>query len=406
PASQQVADWETEPQVMTLTKEQIPLMDGDVIFYMVSNWGDTEGSAIQEEWTGHPLWQTLQAVQHGAVHPVNEEHWNLGGGIQAANRMLDDLYHFFLPDEPLTAPGAAGFPVTIRHKFGSTEIAEEPTRVVTLGYSEQDPVLALGVVPVAVRDWFGDQPYAVWPWAQDELGDATPEVLRMPFGELNFEAIAALQPDLIIATHSGITQEEYETLSQIAPVLAQPAEYPDFGVPWQEQTRLIGRALGREQRANELVSEVEAQIAAARAAHPEFEGATVAWAMPADGTDQFWVVGPNTPPLRFLAALGFQYPAEIAAVVGKLDSAQISSERLDLLDTDLLILRVSSPEERVAIEGNALYRQLAVAQEGRTIFFVGSDDPTYGALSFSTVLSLPYVLEELVPQLAEALGRR
>ncbi len=295
--------------------------------------------------------------------------------------------------------------LTIEHKFGSTETPEAPARVITLGFSEQDPVLALGVTPVGIREWFGGHPYAVWPWAQDELGDATPEVLNMPFGELNFEAIAALQPDLIVATHSGISEQEYGLLAQIAPTLAQPAEYPDFGVPWQEQTRLIGRALGSEPRAGELVAEVEAQIAAAREAHPEFEGATIAWAMPAEGTDQYWVVGPNTPPLRFLTALGFHYPAEIAELVGDLDSAQLSGERLDLLDTDVLIVRASSPEERAAIENNPIFQQLAVAREGRTIFFVGAEDPIYGALSFSTVLSLPYAVEELVPRLAEAVGR-
>jgi len=98
PESQQVDDWDTAPQVLILNKEQIPMMDGDILFYMVSNWGDDQGSQIMEEWTSHPLWRTLKAVQNDAVYPVNEEHWNLGGGILAANRMLDDLYSFFLSE--------------------------------------------------------------------------------------------------------------------------------------------------------------------------------------------------------------------------------------------------------------------------------------------------------------------
>lgn len=99
PQSQQVEDWETSPQVMTLSKEQIPLMDADILFYMVSDWGDDGGTEIQAEWTGHPLWQTLDVVREGSVYPVDEDHWNLGGGIQSANRMLDDLYRFFLEAE-------------------------------------------------------------------------------------------------------------------------------------------------------------------------------------------------------------------------------------------------------------------------------------------------------------------
>lgn len=133
-----------------------------------------------------------------------------------------------------SATAAAGaeqaFPVNITHKYGTTTIPAAPQRVVLLGYTDQDPILALGTVPVAVRYWFGDTAQAFWPWAQDALGDARPEILNMPFGELNIETIAALRPDLIIGV------EEYTTLSALAPTVAQPADYVDFGVPWQEQT--------------------------------------------------------------------------------------------------------------------------------------------------------------------------
>src|SRR5690606_27198554 len=129
------------------------------------------------------------------------------------------------------------------HKFGTTTITEVPQRVVAIGFSDQDPLLALGVMPVAVRYWYGDTSNAIFPWAQDEAAGAEAVVLDMPFGNLNYEAILALQPDLISAVYSGITQEEYELLSQIAPTIAQPAEYTDFGMPWQETTRLIGAAL-------------------------------------------------------------------------------------------------------------------------------------------------------------------
>ena len=300
--------------------------------------------------------------------------------------------------------GTADFPVTVDHTFGSTTIPEVPERVVTIGYSEQDPVLALSVVPVAIRDWFGDQPSAVWPWAQDQLGGAEPEVLQMDFGQLNFEVIATLEPDLLIATHSGITEEEYETLSEIAPVVAQSGDYPDFGMPWQEQTRVIGRALGRAEQAEELVAEVETQIDAAREANPVFETSTVAWAFPADDAGQLWVVGPNTPPGRFLQSLGLQYPDDVADFVGEQDSAQISGERLELLDVDVLIMYTPTQAQRDALESDPIYNQLAVVQDERTIFFVGQNDPLYGALSFSTVSSLSFAIEELVPLLADAAG--
>ncbi len=47
-----------------------------------------------------------------------------------------------------TKAEADAFPVTIEHAFGETTIESEPTRVATLGWADQDHVLALGVVPV------------------------------------------------------------------------------------------------------------------------------------------------------------------------------------------------------------------------------------------------------------------
>lgn len=181
---------------------------------------------------------------------------------------------------PTTARAAAPFPVTIEHKYGSTEVTESPERVVTVGLSDHDAVLALGVTPVAVRDWFGDQPFATWPWARDELGDAQPVVLSP--GELNFEQIAGLRPDLILGVYSSLTDQEYVTLAKIAPTVAQPGV--DFGVPWQQQTLTIGRALGMKERADELVDEVESRFADARRQHPGLEAATGVVAQFFDGT--------------------------------------------------------------------------------------------------------------------------
>lgn len=71
-----------------------------------------------------------------------------------------------------TGSAAGAFPVTLEHKYGSTTIAEQPRKVVTLGLSDQDAVLALGVKPVGAVDWFKEQPYGKWPWAKDLWGSA------------------------------------------------------------------------------------------------------------------------------------------------------------------------------------------------------------------------------------------
>ncbi|HCB07901.1 MAG TPA: ABC transporter substrate-binding protein, partial [Nocardioides bacterium] len=87
--------------------------------------------------------------------------------------------------------------MAVTHKYGETTVDEEPVRVVSVGVTEQDILMQLGVVPVGVTEWYGEQPFATWPWAQELLGDAEPEVLSTADG-FEMERIAALQPDLIV----------------------------------------------------------------------------------------------------------------------------------------------------------------------------------------------------------------
>jgi hypothetical protein len=67
---------------------------------------------------------------------------------------------------------------------------------------------------------------------------------------------------LILALYEGLDQSEYDTLSKIAPTVAQSAQYDAFGAPWQDMTLTAGRALGRQQQAQELVIAVEQELAA------------------------------------------------------------------------------------------------------------------------------------------------
>lgn len=304
-------------------------------------------------------------------------------------------------DGAASVAGTGGaFPVTIDHAHGSTTIAEEPQRVVSVGFSDQDPLLALGVVPVAVREFFGEQPDATWPWAQDELGDADPAVLDV--AELNFEQIAGLKPDLIVGVSSGITSDEYQQLSRIAPTIARPKQYVDYGVPWEEQTLVIGRAVGRASAAEKLVAEVEERVAAARQQHPEFGRSSVIVARPSWEPGQFFVFGPQDSRSRFMTSLGFTLPPEIVQLAGEEFTAAISSEQLELLDkADVVVWNVDSADDRATVEGNPIYQQLEIRRAGRDLFL---DEQVNAALSFGTVLSLPVVLDELVPQLAQKVG--
>jgi iron complex transport system substrate-binding protein len=291
------------------------------------------------------------------------------------------------------------YPVTIEHKFGETTIEEEPERVVTVGLTDQDAMLALGVVPVGTVEWFGEQPGALWPWAQErleEIGGEMPEVMTDTVDQ-NVEAIAAQRPDLILAVYAGLEEEQYEHLSEIAPTVAQPGEFIDFGVPWDEATLTIGRALGRPAAAEGIVDDVQARVDRVRADHPEFEGASSVMATPYEG---IFLYGPSDARGRFLSALGFELPADLVEATGEEYGGNLSEERADLLDVDVIIWL--DPDDAEGPLGGPLYEAMAVHTEGREVFLDSYDDPLGGATSFITALSVPYLLDGLVPRLAAA----
>lgn len=297
---------------------------------------------------------------------------------------------------PITAQEASAFPVTIEHKYGSTTITEAPERVVSIGFNEHDTLFALGIAPIAVRYWYGEAPHAIFPWAEEAANGAEPIVLEM--AELNFEAILALQPDLITAVYSGITEEQYKALSEIAPTIAQSGDYIDYGMPWQETTLMIGAAVGKSAEAEAIVARIDTQFAEARAAHPEFEGKTIAITYNYNG-GVYGYYAPEDPRGRFFENLGFVIPDELVEIAGDSFFADLSPERVDLLDQDVIaFVNLQFVEGGVeGLEADPLFSQLQAVQDGRVLYL---DETVENALHFGSPLSLEFALENIVPGLA------
>lgn len=288
-------------------------------------------------------------------------------------------------------------PVTIKHKFGSTTITKAPERIVCVGLVEQDALLALGLVPVAVTKWFGEAAGQIFPWATAALGKSPlPTVLEDKDG-VQFEKVAGLKPDLIIGQYAGLKQKDYDLLSKIAPTVAQPAGYVDFGVPWQESTRTIGQAVGRPAATKKLLDDVNAKIAKAAADHPEFAKASAIVATTYEG---IFVYGPEDPRSRLMKDLGFAFPPALTKVGGDEFGASISPEKVGLLDVDCVVWINDEPATTKATGG--LWAKTKAAKEGRGAFIAETDGAFYVAHSMLTPLSIPYMLERYVPMLAAA----
>lgn len=78
------------------TKEQIPLMDGDILFYFTYETGDQEATKLEKEWLEDPLFKNLKVAKNGEIHKVDDVIWNTAGGVIAANLLVDDIEKTFL----------------------------------------------------------------------------------------------------------------------------------------------------------------------------------------------------------------------------------------------------------------------------------------------------------------------
>lgn len=326
----------------------------------------------------------------------------LAGSLSAA--LLGALSGCSGDDEPAPEPEASAapaFPTTIDHVYGATTIEAEPRRIVVVGFTEQDTLLALGIAPVATTTWVGDAPYNVFEWAADKLGDAQPTVLDSTEG-LQLEEIEKLEPDLILGTNAGITQEDYAELSKIAPTVANSGAYgSDYYEPWPTQTVVVGQAVGRSAQAKQLVTDLTQRFADAAAAHPQFADVPAAFVQApyTDGSVIAWPAGLNT---DFLTDLGFTIPTSLNEFVGdELAQAEIPAEDASVLDdAKVLVWGTDAPSDGADIEADPVLGALAAVKEGRSIY---TGELLTSALYFNTILSMPYVLDTLVAELERIL---
>ena len=282
--------------------------------------------------------------------------------------------------------------VSVKHIFGETKIPAPPKRVVSAGFTEQDDLLALGVVPIAVTDWFGGQPFGVWPWAQPKLGGAQPVVLNLNDG-IQADQIASLKPDLIVATNAGLDQDTYTKLSAIAPTIAQSG--PDaFFEPWKDQATLIGQAVFKADDITKLIAAVGDKFASVGKNNPQFAGKKV---LLLGGTFYEDSVRVTTPGWRtdFLTEMGFTIPDTGGGLVSRDKMASV----LDV--ADVLIWTTESDGEQAALLADPVVAKLQATVQRRNVF-TGKD--LAGAIAFASTLSYPVVADQLPPLISKVLA--
>ncbi|MEW2071443.1 iron-siderophore ABC transporter substrate-binding protein [Streptomyces sp. NPDC007346] len=309
------------------------------------------------------------------------------------------------------AGGTSGsFPVDIKHAHGTTTIEKKPQRVVALSWMSLDIVAALGTVPVGVDEQWGGDKDGYTPWFRtqvEKLGGPLPETLKYgDAGEIDFEQILSLEPDLIVGLYSGITDVDYKRLTEIAPTLPY-LKKPWDGGTWQEMTRTIGTAMGEEKKAESLVEDVGGQLAAVAVDHPEFKDKTFTYAVAlTPGSTEVGLYLDYDARVRLLTEIGFRNTPSMSKIAATAKDTNwyggISLEKLDTIEADVVVAWANAPAEvTYSLKDPLFSRWKPIA--GKNYAFV-QDAELAMATSGPTVLSIPWGLERYVPMLADAVA--
>lgn len=300
---------------------------------------------------------------------------------------------------------AQEYPIVIEHAFGTTTIEAKPERIATIAWGNQDTPLALDVIPVGVSAAnYGkvtDNILHTWTEAAFlELGEENPVVFNDLTG-FNYEEISDTQPDIILAAYSGMSQEEYELLSQIAPVV--PYESQPYQTTWREQTILNATAMGMKSEGEAKVAETDALILEKLGNYPDLAGTKTAFAwVSADDFSVFYIYLPTDPRAAYLLDLGLEFPDSVISMAENADdfSVTISRENADqLADVEMLIM-YGDANLLEALQADELMSQIPAIADGAVVMLDSTSD--LAAATTPSILSIPANIDEYLELLAEA----
>lgn len=300
------------------------------------------------------------------------------------------------------------YPIVIQHAFGETVIESKPERVATIQWANHDVVLALGVVPVG----FSAANYGVLddsgllPWTAaklKELGVTNPNIFQDTDG-LDFEAISDANPDVILASYSGITQEDYDILSQIAPVVAYPTT--PWLTTWREQVMMNAAGMGMEAEGDQLIKDTENLVKEKASAYPQMQDKKVVWVnFSAKDMSQLHLYTPADPRGAFLIELGMSYPESVTSQITDPTnySLRLSAENADILNDADIIIGYGDEELYQAVKADSLLGKIPAIQRG-SVVFIGNGTPL-AASGNPNPLSIAYTIEEYLELIGGAIGK-
>lgn len=310
-------------------------------------------------------------------------------------------------NEENTSKEHASDKIVLDHAFGQTILDKKPERVATIAWGNHDVALALGIVPVGLSkaNYGVSADKGVLPWTEEKIKELNGKAnLFDDLDGLNFEAISNSKPDVILAGYSGITKEDYDTLSKIAPVAAYKSK--PWQTLWRDMIKIDSKALGMEKEGDELIKNTEARISKELEKHPEIKGKIkgkkVLFTMiNAADTSKFWIYTSKDPRANYLTDLGLVFPESLKEFESEDSFAkEISAEEANKINDADVIITYGDDKTLEALQKDPLLGKINAIKNGAVA--VIPDNTPLAASCTPTPLSINYTIEEYLNLLGNA----
>ncbi|MET7757230.1 iron-siderophore ABC transporter substrate-binding protein [Streptomyces sp. NPDC005389] len=301
---------------------------------------------------------------------------------------------------------AGAFPVTIKSALGSAVIKDKPKRVVTLGQGSAETAIALGNVPVGIEEYpWGSDKSGYLPWIHEAVKKSGATLPKQFKGgeELDIEAITELEPDVILAPWSGLTQKQYDILKDIAPTVAYPEKA--WSTNWDQQIEIIAKALGQPEKAKDLEAKIEKQLADAAASRPDYKNVTFSYIYNT-GPGTLGVFKPEEQRVAMVSKLGLKVDPIVNTFpeTEGTDSALIGLENANkLAKSDIAFTFYMDEKSRKTVEAQPLYAAIPAVKKDALVY--SHDTPFVTASSMINPLTVPYSIERYLPMIDKAVAK-
>lgn len=253
---------------------------------------------------------------------------------------------------------------TFETDFGSTVVPVEIERVVSVDFYTPAALIDLGVAPVGVVNSYFDDASLGIPESYRDAVQAGGAISIGEYYEMNIEAVAEANPDVIVATDDFLTAEDpiRAELEKIAPIVTFTAR---DSLSWKTRADGMAELLGKEAELETVKAEYETRLAEVKDAHAGFlADETMAIVVPTD--DEWGTYASSHFTGGVWTDLGATYREQQDDEVNEAKFPEwFSYEAIDRLsNATVLFSQTPLAEAPAALESNVIWNNLPAVKDG------------------------------------------